>query len=157
MLEHACLAITVQKVSTRRSGCRDDGTMNIFHTDRTVGLGSIFDAFVTHILLETEAASETMDKVVSSTNPTNPASVAVKLLLILVIVEAADGAEISFSEHSFAVCAGSRDGLAQIALAAHDLLHGLPVQAVGFLHRGRALGLVVADPAAIDLVTARSH
>jgi len=134
VLKHAFLTRHVKQVAARRYRRADGGSVNVFHTDRAVRLRAVLHALVGHVLLEAEAACVTVDEIIPATNSTNSTAVAVKLLFVLVVVEATDGAEVGCSKYNVAAGAGGRYGLPKIALTAYHLFHGLAVQSVRLFH-----------------------
>jgi len=134
VLKHAFLTRHVKKVAARRYRRADGGAVNVFHADRAVGLRAVLNALVAHVLLEAEAARVAVDEIIPATNSTNSTAVAVKLLFVLVVVEATDGAEVGGSKYGLAAGAGGRHGLTKIALTAYHLFHRLAVQSVRLFH-----------------------
>ena len=98
------------------------------------------------MLRQTHVAGRTVEEVVPTANPTDAAAVAMKLLLVVIVVEFALVAKV-LAEHSLALHARLGDALAGGARGAHDLLDILSLEHV-------VLGGVVAKATPVRLFTA---
>jgi hypothetical protein len=100
---------------------------NILVANRAVVARTASAANVDHTSCHAHVAGITVHVIIATAHAAKSAAIAVKLLSVHIVIEAADLAEVGRSEREGAVGAGGGHGLFQIATAALYGLNGLPV------------------------------
>jgi len=139
--------------------------VQVLHAHRAVRLGDVRAALVAVGFWQAETTVVAMLKLLSTSHPAYPTSLAMKLSLVDVIIQPAYTAKVSRTKDNPTLLAISFSRAPCVALQTFHFLHLLPVQAVCWLcfimakpenHKCGA-NFSVRKPAVVDLSTARCH
>jgi len=125
--------------------------MNVFLTDWAVGPGHFLHTLVgvLQVVGQAHVALVAVEILGATSDPADSTAVTVELLFVLVIIQLTLVTKI-LPEDSPTLRTGLLDRLPEAAVAALDLLDVVPLEGVVLL-------LVMAEPAPVQIVTARGH